>query len=108
MHCTGIGKAMLAYMNMPNQELSYHTPQTICDRKVLQEEMERIRERGYAIDNMEHEMGIKCVAVPVFGADGKVMAAVSVSGPSMRFDEPTIETHAAVLQAVLTPLQYCL
>lgn len=108
MHCTGIGKAMLAYMNMPDHELSYHTPQTICDRKVLQEEMERIRERGYAIDNMEHEMGIKCVAVPVFGADGQVMAAVSVSGPSMRFDEPTIVRHAKVLQQELSPLQYCL
>lgn len=108
MHCTGIGKAMLAYMDMPDQELSYHTPQTICDPAALQAELAQTRERGYAIDNMEHEVGIKCVAVPVFGADGRVVAAVSVSGPSMRFDAQTVERHAETLQSVLAPLQYCL
>lgn len=108
LHCTGIGKAMLAYLDMPHRELSYYTPQTICDPAALEREMAEIRRRGYAIDNMEHEVGIKCVAVPIFGADGRVMAAVSVSGPSMRFDAPAIERHAQVLRDVLLPLQHCL
>lgn len=108
MHCTGIGKAMLAYMEIPDKELSYHTPQTICDLAILREEMEQVRQCGYAIDNMEHEIGIKCVAIPIFGADGQVMAAVSVSGPSMRFDEGTIQRHVQALQNILMPLQYCL
>ncbi len=108
LHCTGIGKAMLAHMDLSDTELSYHTPQTICDPVVMQGELVQIRQRGYAIDNMEHEVGIKCVAIPVFGADGQVMGAVSVSGPSMRFDAETIVRHAEVLQTVLAPLQNCL
>lgn len=108
MHCTGIGKAMLAYMDLPDRALSCHTPQTICDVTLLRKELEQIRQRGYAIDNMEHEVGIKCVAVPIFGADGQVKAAVSVSGPSMRFDSRAIESHAKILQQELAPLQYCL
>ena len=108
MHCTGLGKAMLAYMPQTDIPLPSFTPQTICDPNILQKALADIRERGYAIDNMEHEVGIKCVAVPVFGTDGRVIAAVSVSGPSMRFDDRTIEAHAKTMIDILRPLQNCL
>lgn len=108
MHCTGLGKAMLAYMPQTDIPLPSFTSQTICDPATLQSELSVVRERGYAIDNMEHEVGIKCVAVPVFGTDGRVIAAVSVSGPSMRFDDRTIETHAKTMTDILRPLQNCL
>lgn len=108
MHCTGLGKAMLAYMALPDIPLPSFTPQTICNLSTLQTELSVIRERGYAVDNMEHEIGIKCVAVPVLGANGRVIAAVSVSGPSMRFDDNAIKTHAKTLTDILSPLQKCL
>ena len=68
--------------------------------------MEEIRQNGYAVDNMEHEFGIRCVAVPVFGSDGRVKAAVSVSGPSPRFDPETILRHAALIAETLRPVQH--
>ena len=108
MHCTGLGKAMLAYMPLPDIPLPSFTPQTICDPATLKAELSVIRERGYAIDNMEHEIGIKCVGVPVFSADNRVIAAVSVSGPSMRFDDRTIQAHAKTMIDILHPLQGCL
>ena len=54
---------------------------------------------------MEHEYGIRCVAVPVFGADGRLVASVSVSGPSPRFDPMTIVRAADTLRRLIEPVQ---
>ncbi len=114
MYCTGLGKAMLAFMpeaqleQVLAKEMRSFTNFTLCDPKVLRANLEEIRLNGYAIDNMEHEYGVRCVAVPVFGADGSVAAAVSVSGPSLRFDSETISRDAQMIQEVLRPLQRCL
>ena len=73
MHCTGLGKAMLAYLPEEKQrayaarKLEAYTDYTITDGDALLKELREIRQRGYAIDNMEHEFGVKCVAVPVLG-----------------------------------------
>ncbi|MGB8451331.1 MAG: IclR family transcriptional regulator [Anaerocolumna sp.] len=99
MYCTGLGKAMLA--NMPEefinkyleQDLVQYTEQTITDKKKLRDELQITKMRGYAVDNMEHEFGVKCVALPIFDARGKVVAALSVSGASIEFtDNRIIET----------------
>ncbi len=80
---------------------------TIADPAVLRNELEEIRHNGFAVDNMEHEFGIRCVAVPVFGLNGNVIGAVSVSGPSPRFDPPAIIRNASVITEKLRPLQRC-
>ncbi|MDO4291916.1 MAG: IclR family transcriptional regulator [Eubacteriales bacterium] len=96
MFCTGIGKAMLANMPIQIQEeyisrpLPSYTENTITDQDELRRELARIREKGYAVDNMEHEFGVKCVAMPLFGRKGTVEGAISVSGPSLRFSEKRI------------------
>lgn len=114
LYCTGLGKTMLAHMPQENAErvisgeLKPYTACTICDPAALRDNLEEIRRNGYAVDNMEHEFGVRCVAVPVFGANGQVMAAVSVSGPSPRFDHNAIARHAEVIMRVLQPLQHCL
>jgi len=90
LYCTGVGKAILA--NLPESavaglldgELAVFTDTTITDKEQLAAELEAIRTRGYAIDNEEREVGVRCVAAPVFRADGKVVGAVSISGPSAR------------------------
>ena len=85
MHCTGLGKAMLAYLP--------------------EEKLREIRQRGYAIDNMEHEFGVKCVAVPVLGRNGQVVAGVSITGPSLRFYDERIQSLAKELQNKIRELQ---
>lgn len=114
LYCTGLGKAMLAFMPPEEAEqvicgeLKSYTNFTLCDPQLLRNELEEIRQMGYAVDNMEHEFGVRCVAVPVFGASGDVTAAVSVSGPSPRFDRTTIVRHAEVISRIIQPLQRCL
>ena len=114
LYCTGLGKAMLAYLPEEQAEkvisgkLKAYTGCTITDPNVLRNNLEEIRQNGYATDNMEHEYGIRCVAVPIFNAAGKVFAAVSVSGPSPRFDPETIIQDAKILSGILQPLQHCL
>jgi DNA-binding IclR family transcriptional regulator len=91
LHCTGTGKALMAYMPPAERDallskltLDPHTPRTICSRAALVEELARIRARGWACDDEEMEQGLYCVAAPVFGDDGQIRAAISVSGPVTR------------------------
>lgn len=103
MYCTGIGKAMLA--NLPEEriedyigrELEAFTENTITDKEKLREELRITKARGYAIDDMEHEFGIRCVAMPIFNRGGQLEAAISVSGPSLRFDDKKITQIAKIL-----------
>lgn len=90
-HCISLGKAILAHLPRERVEaivdekgLPRYTDNTITSREALFEELETIRERGYAFDNEEKIKGLKCVGAPVFGTDESVLGAVSVSGPSSR------------------------
>jgi len=92
-HCTGVGKALLAYLpdeelarRYPDGRLKRYTDQTITDLGELRAELARVRTRGYAIDLEEHEAGVKCVAVPTFDHK-EIAAAVSVSGPVDRMND---------------------
>lgn len=102
-YCTGIGKAILAFEpeelweRVIESGLTPYTANTITDGEALRRELKEIRARGYAVDNMEHEFGVKCVAAPVRNYEGGVLAAVSVSGPSLRFPEERMEQLAGIL-----------
>ena len=102
--CTGIGKAMLAYYGPEDlaevlaKPLVPYTDTTITDPVLLKEELRRIKQRGYSIDNMEHEFGIKCVAVPVFDGNNRLEGALSITGPSLRFPDEVIEKYAQILK----------
>jgi Transcriptional regulator len=103
-HCTATGKAMLAYL--PRHELDdildgpfqAFTDRTIVRKELMLIELEKIRERGYSIDNMEHEYGVKGVGVPILNSEGFPIAAISVAGPSLRFDDTKIEYFAGILK----------
>lgn len=90
-HCSGLGKAMLAFSDpseveryLAGSELKGYTPNTITSTSVLREELDRIWKQGYAIDNEEYFTGIRCVAAPVLNHNGQVAAGVSISGPVVR------------------------
>lgn len=103
LYCTSIGKAMLAFLpanQFPDrvpERLHAFTSQTIQSHEALKAELERIRSQGYAIDNMEHEYGIKCVGIPVLDESGMALAGISLSGPSLRFNDESIPAYAKLL-----------
>lgn len=92
LHASGAGKALLAHSDASRRtkllgaspRLEKVTDMTITSRDALELDLERIRQLGYAIDDEEHALGLRCVAAPVFDEMGQPVAAISVSGPSAR------------------------
>ena len=98
LHTTAMGKVIMA--NRPRREIDRIIDEhgliqvnenTITDRETLFEELETIKDRGYATDNGERVDRMRCVAVPIFGDGGDVIAAVSVSGPMSRMQGDRME-----------------
>lgn len=86
-YCTGVGKVLLAYADpstWPSMELRRFTDTTITTREGLVLAAKEIRAQGWGWDEREHEETIRCIAAPVFGPWGAVVAAVSVSVPTSR------------------------
>lgn len=111
LYCTGIGKAMLAYLPRETVEaviakgLKKYTENTIVEPEALYHELAAIQARGYSIDNMEHEFGIKCIGMPLRNHRGQVVAGISISGPSLRFSDDKIQVYAEKLQAVIHQIE---
>ena len=87
LHCTGVGKAVLAYLPekqreelLDSIEYTVYTPNTITDRTELGSELEQIRRQGYAVDNCEHEEWVYCLAAPILNHENESMGAISISG----------------------------
>ncbi|HMD86215.1 MAG TPA: IclR family transcriptional regulator [Terriglobia bacterium] len=107
LHCTAVGKAIAAHIS-PNEleeALVCHgmpamTPATITTRSRLQEELERVRSEGIAVDNEENIQGIICVGGPIFASDGKPIAALSISGPAIRMAQNVPTIKVALREAV--------
>ena len=84
-HCTAIGKCLIAFGDYPlPRDLNSHTPRTISSRDQLKLHMEQIRDRGFAMDDEEHEYGVRCMAAPVYNKAGKAIASIGISGPTVR------------------------
>lgn len=107
MHASAVGKAMLAEMDdakvtdyLHRKGMPRFTDKTIVDPAALRAELQRIRERGWAVDDEEHTVGMRCVASTIHNEHGEVIAGVSVSGPSVRVTETRLgELGARVVQA---------
>jgi DNA-binding IclR family transcriptional regulator len=80
------------------------TSHTIIDAESYLADLELTRTRGYALDNEEAEEGVRCVALPIFAADGKPIAAISISGPAFRFDEQRSASMVESLRIVTAEL----
>jgi DNA-binding IclR family transcriptional regulator len=94
LHCTALGKVLLAHLSVEERKkilggkvLSRHTENTITDKSKLEKELSKVREQGFALDREENEKDVWCIATPIKNHQGKVIAAVSISGPAFRIDE---------------------
>lgn len=102
-YCTGVGKAILAFQPEEVVErvaalgLRRFTENTITDREPLLAELAAIRARGWALDDGEHQHGLRCVAAPIRNAGGRVFASISVSAPMMRIPDRRLPVLAEVV-----------
>lgn len=110
--CTGLGKAMLAFSSdevisdVLATGLPQRTPSSITSPEAFREELRMIATAGVAFDREENEIGVTCIAAPVFSGARHAIAALSITGPTSRFDpttyEAAIRTAAKGLSAVLS------
>ncbi|MBD8068627.1 IclR family transcriptional regulator [Bacillus sp. PS06] len=100
-HCTGVGKAILAYLDpseidtiIMEKGLKKFTDYTHITRESLLNELRNIRNNRYSVDEQEHELGIRCVAAPIFDHSNKVVAGISVAAPIYRLELTKVELYA--------------
>ena len=106
-YATSVGKVILAFM--PNEEcelvleqlnLRRLTPKTITARWALRLELQRVRDRGFAVDDQEVESGLRCVGAPIRDHSGRVVAAIAIAGPIFRVTQQRLPALArAVMNA---------
>jgi len=104
-HCTAVGKAMLAFLDPAAQrsllarlDLVRHTAQTLTSRARLAAELADVRASGTAFDREEHRDGIHCVASPVLDHQGRVVGAISVTAPVSRVDARALRAFAPLVR----------
>jgi DNA-binding IclR family transcriptional regulator len=102
-HCTSVGKAILAFQPAPvaarimRAGLQRFTESTITEPAKLKAELARIEKRGYAVDDSEHQPGLRCVGAPIRDQTGRVFAGISVSGPARRISNDEVKKLSALV-----------
>jgi len=101
MYCTSVGKAMLAFLPAQeveevwnNNRVEKRTINTVTDFQEFKKELENCREKGYAVDNEENEIGVKCIGAPIFNRFGQIEGAISISAPAIRVTEEKVAVMA--------------
>ena len=96
-YCTAMGKAMMAFLPEEMQaeimgkiRFVRYTHRTLMTPEALMRSLERVRRRGYAIDDEEVEEGVRCIGAPILNETGHPIAAVSVSGPTSRITQQSV------------------
>jgi IclR family KDG regulon transcriptional repressor len=99
LHSTGVGKNLLLNYSekdidklVSDDYLVRLTENTITSKKRLLAELEKVRSQGFAMDDEECEIGVRCVAAPIYDFHGKVVASISASGPASRLKDERLQT----------------
>ena len=102
LHCSAVGKALLSVLPDPvlmnalrQRGLPRFTPKTITTLFKLKRELEQVQQRGYAVDDQEHSIGLRCVAAVVYDENREAAGAVSLSGPAVRLPDERIAALGA-------------
>jgi DNA-binding IclR family transcriptional regulator len=105
LHCTAVGKALIA--NLPAMEvdaiiqahgLSRHNENTIVNARHLHQHLSEVAMRGYAFDDEEDELGVRCVGLPIFTPDRRVIASISVSGTTSEITLENLQSRVTELK----------
>jgi DNA-binding IclR family transcriptional regulator len=114
-HCTALGKALAAFQPpqqwirlIKERALPRHNDNTISTPKAFLREMELTRDRGYAVDNEENDLGVHCLAVPVFGGQREIVAAISLAGEGDQINEGNTGSLIALLKAAAASIEEAL
>lgn len=104
LHCTGLGKAFLSFEDesvrrelLEAVSLDYYTAHTITNRTKLMEVTSEFREQGFAVDDEENDLGVYCIAAPIYGDHGSMIAAISCAGSKARM----LEKKQSVIDEIL-------
>ena len=105
-HVSGIGKAVLAHLDSGRVAaiarragLKQFTPRTLATLPLLEQDLLVIRERGWAVDDEEHNDGMRCIAAAIFNEFGEPVGGVSISGPTVRVTPKRIREIGPLVQA---------
>ena len=105
LHCSAIGKLFLALAASPRRkrllqslELRRFTDSTITDSTRLDAELRQIRKEQVSFDRQEYLVGVVCMAVPVIGKNGEMLAALAIQAPEARMNEQTARRHLPALR----------
>lgn len=110
-NCTAAGKALIAYL--PEEELerqilgkglAKHNYRSICSIGRIKEELAKVRKLGYAFDNEEDEIGLRCLGAPIFDSSEQAVASISISGTSAQISLARVPKLAAVVKRTAVSL----
>ena len=99
-HCSAVGKSFLAFGSAETSgRLKKRTANSITNKAALEQDLVNVRLRGWALSDSELEVGLTAIGAPIFNSDGLVVAALSVSGPTMRLTKDRVEIIGALIAA---------
>ena len=98
LHSSAIGKCLLAFSEIPlPEQMKRYTDRTIVEIRQLELELEQIRFQGYAVDDEELTLGVRGIASPIRNREGRTIATIGLSGPSVRLTLDIIPKFAELL-----------
>ena len=106
LHCTSAGKCLMAFgaASIP-REMPARTMRTITTPESMKAHLSEIVQRGYALDDEENDIGVRCISAPVFVGDtGEAIGCIGIDGPSVRVTGSAIEAMAAIVTAAAAEL----
>lgn len=105
LHSTAVGKVLLAFQDtnktkkiLENYVYTEQTKYSVTNENDLYKELENVAKQGYAIDNQENELGVQCIAVPIYNHTGQVTAAISMSSIISRITEEELRDYIELLK----------
>jgi DNA-binding IclR family transcriptional regulator len=112
-HCSAVGKVLLAYLPISRERIASldfkpQTQRTIIDAETYIGELATVRQQGFAFDNGEFHAELRCIAAPVFGATGEIIAAIGIQAPASRLKVRQAPAVASIVVGVANELSAAL